>query len=628
MCGIVSNFRPGGQATSLMLAALEHRGPDFAGEWWSPERECWLGHTRLAILDLSSKGAQPMHDSVNGNVIVFNGEIYNHRELRQQLASCHPSWQGSSDTETLLIAYRRWKSGMLSRLKGMFALVIYDAETKSLFVARDRLGIKPLYYTWRDGALGIASEVRVLLNGTRPVPTHHAVSAFLQFGACPETDLIFPEVKSFPAGHWMSVSAEGAPRLKRFWPPPRFNCQPVDDPAQRVRELLERAVEEHLLADVPVAGFLSGGIDSSIITALAARTTTNRLQTFTVGFPCAAFDETDVAEAVAKRCGTEHHRIEVSDEESCHLVREAVEKMDLPSVDAINTYIVARKVAAQGIKVALSGLGGDELFGGYPSFTDVPKLKWLARLPGPLRRQLSWFGALGRRLADLPSDGVAALTLWRRRFWTEHMLRKAELPLAFAQHEEVPDLPDDFARVSWVELSGYMRHLLLRDSDQMSMAVSLELRVPFLDHELVEFVLGLSARAKKPTLLTKALLVEACRDLLPEAVYKRSKMGFALPMADWMRGPLASFVTDAMREIIERDYLSGTFADRLVADFKSGRLHWTRLWSVVVLGHYLRRLDGIELPLNNEPIPNSSKGGEPELVFVPGVPLVGGVKGE
>jgi len=264
--------------------------------------------------------------------------------------------------------------------------------------------------------------------------------------------------------------------------------------------------------------------------------------------------------------------------------------MDLPSVDAVNTYLVARKVAQHGIRVALSGLGGDELFGGYPSFRDVPKLKWFAQIPGPLRRRLAWFGATGRRLADVPPGDVAVLTAWRRFFWTGPMLRKAGLPLSHALLEEAPDLPDDFARVSWVELTGYMRHQLLRDSDQMSMAVSLELRVPLLDHALVEYVLGLTARMKSPGARPKSLLIEACRDLLPEAVHNRNKMGFGLPMAAWMRGPLGSYVSEGLNETVERNFLGRVFADRLAADFQSGRLHWTRLWSVVVLGHYLNRV--------------------------------------
>jgi asparagine synthase (glutamine-hydrolysing) len=282
----------------------------------------------------------------------------------------------------------------------------------------------------------------------------------------------------------------------------------------------------------------------------------------------------------------------LDDDETALIITEAVEKFDLPSVDALNTYIIAKKVAGQGIKVALSGLGGDELFGGYPSFRDVPRLKWLSRLPSHFRGSLGRLGAgaRGQRLSDLPGGNNASqLALWRRRFWTDAMLDDANLPAPALDCGEIPDLPDDFARISWVELTRYMRQTLLRDSDQMSMAVSLELRVPFLDHELVEFVLGLPASAKTRFRMVKGLLVEACRDLLPPTVYRRPKMGFGLPMADWMRGPLKNLVEEGLGEVTALNLLSEETVQKLAGQFEVGTLHWTRLWSIAILGHYLRR---------------------------------------
>ena len=266
-------------------------------------------------------------------------------------------------------------------------------------------------------------------------------------------------------------------------------------------------------------------------------------------------------------------------------VTEAVGHLDLPSVDAINTYVVSRAVAGRGVKVALSGLGGDELFGGYPSFRDAPRLKWLAMLPRALRKIVG-----GERLADLPNDAdIGQLAQWRRRFFSDTMLQEAGLSPDPTPFECPVDLPDDFARISWAELTGYMRRMLLRDSDQMSMAVSLELRVPFLDHELVEYSLGLSAAEKQRYGGGKGLLVEACRDLLPAAVYQRPKMGFALPMQTWMTGPLAAFVDDGLREVMSRKLLPEKFVAEARARFTAGRLHWTRLWSMVVLGHFVRQ---------------------------------------
>lgn len=592
MCGIAAVLTVGSPARPLDLEKLAHRGPDARGEWISPDARVWLGHTRLAIVDLSPTGAQPMYDPVAGNVIVFNGEIYNHRELREEMREAGVQWAGSSDTETLLIGYRLWGEGLLQRVKGMFALVIFDRAGNRLFVARDPLGIKPLYYEASPDGMRLASEVRVLMAGTNPTPERKAIGSFLQWGTCPEAEFVFPAIKMLPAGHRMWVKTDGSTELERYWPAKSF--PPVEEtgaPA-RVRHLLEVSVASHLMADVPVASFLSGGIDSSIITALAARAMGgSSLQTFSIGFPAAVFDETSIAANVARRYATDHHRIEVSDDEAIALVQEAVLKMDAPSVDAINTFIVSKKVAEQGVKVALSGLGADELFGGYPSFRDVPLLHWIGMIPKNIRRLGANFGKLGARLADLPSGDLMATAIWRRRLWSDEMLQSAGLPISPLRMETPPKLSDDFARISWAELNVYMRQMLLRDSDQMSMAASLELRVPFLDRDLVEYTLRLPAREKTHYRIPKGLLVEACRDLLPEKVYNRPKMGFSLPMDLWMRGPLLAFSQAGLEETERLAILVPGTVERVRQAFAGRKIHWTRIWSLVVLGHYLQKLD-------------------------------------
>ncbi len=591
MCGIAFHFNSLGQASPLDLRLIHHRGPDSSGEWRSEDGHFWLGNTRLAIVDLSASGAQPMTDPATGNVIVINGEIYNHRAVRELLGS-EVRWQGTSDTETVLQSYARWGHGLLDRIKGMFAFAIYDAARQEIFVARDRLGIKPLYFVREADGMRFASEVKMLVQAGRQAITPRAISGYLEWGACPEDNLLFPDVDVVPAGHALTLSRDGALKQWQYWPPPRpMRTSPKDAPAE-VRRLLEAAVAEHLLADVPVASFLSGGIDSSVVTALAARHLGGRLQTFAVGFEAAEFDESAIANEVAVRYATDHHRIALTDEEVIHSVTEAVSWLDLPSSDGINSYIVSRAVAARGVKVALSGLGGDELFGGYPSFRDVPRLKLLAALPRGAQKLLGAAVKLGDRLADLPrSRDAYALALWRRRFLTERTIREAGLPVEANAGEPMPVLPDDFAQISWAELTGYMRRMLLRDSDQMSMAVSLEMRVPFLDHELVEYVLGLPAAAKNIGARPKGLLIEACRDLLPRSVYDRPKRGFVLPMQTWMRGPLAAFVEAGLRETETRNLLPKIFVQKMRAAFAHDGLHWTRLWSLVVLGHFARRHD-------------------------------------
>ena len=602
MCGIAIHFSLNGPATPLDLTLIRHRGPDSFGGWTSPDGQCWLGSTRLAIIDLSPSGEQPMTDPATGNVIVSNGEIYNHRALRAQLGP-DVSWKGTSDTETLLQGYARWGHEVLDRLKGMFAFAIYDAAREELFLARDRLGIKPLYFTLDASGLRAASEGRMLLGPGMSGITPQSISGYLQWGACPERNLLYPGLRSLPAGHAMTITRQGQIKTWRFWPARKAFVSSTDNVLRRVRDLIDRAVDEHLLSDVPVASFLSGGIDSSIVTAVAAQKLEKKLQTFSVGFDLAEFDETAIAQEIAERYRTDHHRIQLSDEEVIHSVTEAVEKLDLPSVDAINTYIVSRAVAAHGVKVALSGLGGDELFGGYPSFRDVPRLKLIAGLPRPLRNFLGRVAGLGDRLADIPARaGAGELARWRRRFFTDEMIRGAGLPAATAPFECPVELPDDYARVSWAELTGYMRRMLLRDADQMSMAVSLELRVPFLDHELVEYVLGLPEAAKKRYPGTKGLLVEACRDLLPAAVYRRPKAGFVLPMKVWMLGPLASFVEEGLRETVSRRLLPEAFVNEISGAFQGGRLHWTRVWSIVVLGHFAKRSELSRAPDEDTPI--------------------------
>jgi asparagine synthase (glutamine-hydrolysing) len=588
MCGIAVHFNSSGWATPLDLELIRHRGPDACGEWCSPGGRYWLGNTRLAIVDLSPTGAQPMIDPATDNVIVTNGEIYNHHAVREQLGP-NVDWRGTSDTETLLVGYARWGRAVVDHIKGMFAFAIYDAARQELFLARDHLGQKPLYYVVEPGDVRVASEVRVLVDGSDKI-TPAAVSAYLQWGACPESQLIYPRIQALPAGHAMAIAADGAIESWRYWPKQKAFVSSTDNVVPRVRGLIDKAVEEHLLSDVPVATFLSGGIDSSVITALAAQKLANKLETYSVGFDLAQFDESPIADEVARRYGTNHHQIRLSEEQVIESVTEAVTKLDLPSVDAINTYIVARAVASHGVKVALSGLGGDELFGGYPSFRDVPRLQLLAAMPAFLRRLVSLAGNRGDRLAEVPSTGDAIeLAYWRRRFFTDESIRRAGLPLTRETLEVPGALPDDFSRISWAELNGYMRRMLLRDADQMSMAVSLELRVPFLDHELVEYVLGLPVVAKKRYGGVKGLLVEACRDLLPVSVYQRPKAGFVLPMKQWMLGPLASFVEKGSLETVTRGLLAESFVNQMREKFQRRQLHWSRLWSIVVLGHYARR---------------------------------------
>lgn len=588
MCGIIGNFGKIDEATKRSLGFLRHRGPDASGDWTSPDGLCWLGHQRLSILELSDAGAQPMVSASGRSVIVFNGEIYNHLEVRERLEKI--PWRGHSDTETLLEAWESLGESCLAHFRGMFAFAIYDLDSGTLHLVRDRLGIKPLYFR-RQAAktLSFASEVRALLQGRRPILTNNSLVCYLATGHTPAQGEIGEGVEILSPGSLLRIDRNGDLCRRTWWKcaqkPPHPAPESLDQLQAVVRSHVESAVVEHLLADVPVAAFLSGGIDSSIISLVAARHLGSSLRTFCIGFPHAGFDERSVARLVAERIGSQHTEIEVGPTDCQQWAVEAVAAMDLPSADAINTYIVSKAVRQAGIQVALSGLGGDELFGGYPSFSDIPRLGFLQKMPPPLARALVRFLPPGAREK---LDGATAfdsftLALLRRRWWSGAALKSAGLQGAvpWPAHEEV--FLDNMQAISAAEILGYMEPMLLRDSDQMSMAVSLELRVPFLDHRLVEFVLSLPEKWKRGR-PPKRLLIDSFADILPNEVWNRPKQGFALPMDDWMRGPLREFCRHGVDAARAR--LDARFVDSAVAAFQEKKLHWTRLWQIAVLGHY------------------------------------------
>ena len=606
MCGIAGiSLKSGnapeqfGSAIARMMECLRHRGPDSQGSAWvhanaAQEGGAWIANTRLAILDLSPAGSQPMYDRATGNYIVLNGEIYNHLEIRQELAGQVDQWNSSSDTETVLRAYAAWGAECVHRLHGMFALAIFDAARNVLWCARDRLGIKPFYF-WR-GSLGVvfASEVRAILGSgcVRPTCDQTGLAHFIRFGSLSEPYTMFEDIESLPAGCWMEIRAGEVAGTKRFWRPATLG-EDYDHstPHVVIRRHLERSVREHLLSDVPVASLLSGGIDSSIITALAAQQSSRPIRTFTVGFAGHSLDESEFARAVAKQYATEHHEVRLSDEEVIASVPAAVAAMDLPSADGVNTYIVAKAVADSGTKVVLSGLGGDELFGGYRSFRMLPLVHRWAPLLGFIPGFVRGFLPGGKRSVELTSAGASFRDryLALRSFWSLQELqamgisgRWQEEPFASPAGEV--SLP---TAVSQLELGHYMRNVLLRDADTMSMAHSVEMRVPFLDSELVEYCLraGVVRRHKE-------LLQQATRDLLPVATYTRRKQGFELPMDAWMRGPLRGFVREGIIKLREAGLLPQVDLSRMQADFEVRRLSWARLWQMVVLGHWAERYLG------------------------------------
>ncbi len=602
MCGIVGIATTGHHsmepesAMRRMLGSIRHRGPDDSGCELVARAagETWLGNTRLAIQDLSPAGHQPMRDPQTGNWIVINGEIYNHREVRRALPALENGWRSSGDTETVLQAYAVWGRDCLQRLRGMFALAIWDEAAGELWCARDRLGIKPFYFHSDENRFVFASEVRALLASglIERRLNSHGLAGFVRFGSLPEPNTLVEGVESLPAGHWLRVREGKVVEQQRYWSPnpDSINALPEAEIIKTLRHELERAVEEHLLSDVPVASFLSGGIDSSIVTALAAQASSSPIKTFTVGFRDAELDESEYAQAVAARYRTDHQRVLLTDDEAVEMVSDAVAAMDLPSADGVNTYVVSSAVARRGIKVVLSGLGGDELFGGYRSFKLLPQMeRWASvasLLPKRLRRMAAGGGSNGQRAAEMTGADLSVSDRYNfmRAMWADRELQQMGIiPMGYSIPEPSPRLTGA-TQVSLLELQGYMRSTLLRDSDAMSMAHSLELRVPLLDHELVETCLNAQVAGSGQ----KTMLLAAAGNLLPDGIANRPKQGFVFPMDRWMRGPLQHFVADGISHLRQADIFSGLELDQFVERFRAGQLAWARLWSFVVLGHWVK----------------------------------------
>jgi asparagine synthase (glutamine-hydrolysing) len=595
-----------------MTAALAHRGPDDHGYWDRVADGVAFGHRRLSILDTSSAGRQPMRSRSGRLHIVYNGEIYNFREIRSELQALGHRFETQTDTEALLAAWESWGSDALSRLKGMWAFAIWDSAERELVLVRDRLGIKPLYYARAGEAILFASEIRSLLasGSISDRVDRQAIWDYLRQGSIVEPRTLLADVRALPAGHVLRLR-DGCLRIERYWdvaeatagaralPPPRY-----EDAVSEVRRLLEQSCAYHLVSDVPVGAFLSGGIDSTAVVALASRIAAQPLRTFALGFGTEhrALDELYWARLVADRLGCEHTEIVLAADEIEGLIDRVASGLDQPSVDGANTFVVS-EAARRSVVVALSGLGGDELFAGYPHFARFARSARLApagmdrlrrsawpavsaRLPGRIRQTVD-------TLVAGPAERLASFRLLGNDTDNRSALSESFLD-GFVPVDAIErasqllrcDL-DAIAQVSYAEINGYLRDTLLRDADAMSMAHSLEIRPMLLDHELVEYAFGLPAEYKLGAGRIKRVLVDALADLLPAEVITRPKMGFDLPFAAWLQGPLRARALDLLESDAARSLFSRPFLDTLRRNVNGGRVRQHRLWSIMVLLAYL-----------------------------------------
>lgn len=614
-------------AVRAMSAAQVHRGPDSDGYWSSVEpgstdaQGCVLAHRRLAIVDLSDAGRQPMHDPA-GHVIAFNGEVYNYRELRDELIEQGESFVSDCDTEVVLRMLVSDGVEAAERFNGMFALACWDPATRRLGLLRDRVGIKPLYYATLDRAGGttvlFASEMRAILASgmiDRRIDPD-GLDSYLWNGFVIGPGTLIRGVSLLPAGTSLGIEAGQSPgEPESYWRLPDASGQRAG--FDEVKDTLDSAVKRRLMADVPLGVFLSGGIDSSAVAAIASRVAPDAVHTFNIGFPEAEFDESHYAQAVADQLGTTHRCIELTESHFAEHLDDAMGSIDQPTFDAINTYFVSRAVREAGVTVALAGTGGDELFGGYTSYRDLPSAKRWSRTAGVLPKALVGAGAKAvARVKSGPLGDVPPQTRWGKladvmatrgglvdlyqvsyALYTREFLNDLRQPddgvpygLPARTHDTLSGLiagSDDLHAVSMLELSCFIGQRLLRDTDAASMAVSLEARVPLLDHTLIEAVARLDEGERFSPLGSKRMLRRLALDGLDPASFDRPKSGFVLPIDTWVRRGLKEQLHATLhdRGLCEQVGIDPDAVTRLWSAFQDGApgLYWSRIWAIYVV---------------------------------------------
>lgn len=626
-----------------MAAAMVHRGPDEEGFLVNDPRApgAALGMRRLSIIDLAG-GHQPVWNESGDVAVVFNGELYNYRELSQRLKMAGHQFHTKSDTEILVHGWEEWGEDLLNELRGMFTFALLDlrkhfATVPVLFIARDPLGIKPLYYSQTSQGFLFASEVRALLASglvSRELSSD-ALTAYLLFGSISEPVTLIDEVFSLPPGHCMLLhlpDRRRSPRARPWWDPRRTPAardpkRPRDfaTASMRLRTLLDDAVRAHLIADVPVGLFLSSGLDSSAVAILAARAQ-QHIQSFTLTFPDTPYDEGPLARVIAQSAGTRHSEVPLQGADMLARLDEALAALDQPTMDGINTYFVSWAAREVGLKVALSGLGGDELFGGYRSFADTPKLaqvKMISRLvPESFRRITapminSFLARSGSAdAARKASDAwLAPDVLPHPYFFTRLLFPPSDLARLTAPQFRTSAVANDgvsldptwmgwleraadqaeaaepMGGISWLEMRTYMASTLLHDTDSVSMARSLEVRVPFLDTPLVEFVHALPDDARVQSGVSKGLLRAALAGLIPAEILNQKKRTFTLPWENWLRTSLRSQIEASLKDLAPalQARVKAAGVRQVWDNFMREQTSWSRPWSLYVLNEWCRQ---------------------------------------
>lgn len=619
MCGIVGAV--GGdkglivnrEIAEAMCQAIEHRGPDDRGMLYAPP--AFIGMQRLSIIDLDS-GHQPIHNEDKSIWVVFNGEIYNYRELRQELETCGHRFYTQSDSECIVHAYEEYGERCFERFRGMFAIAIWDQRHARLVLARDRLGKKPLYYAHVNGNLIFGSELKSLLlvPGVGHELLDDAIYDYMLYGYIPTPRSIFADIHKLRPGYSLRYEQNRVTQ-RRYWQltfKPKWQGDEAEL-TQRLHDHLDDAVRVRLMSDVPFGAFLSGGLDSSVIVALMARHMDRPVKTFSIGFKEAAYNELNDARQVAQHVGAEHHEL-VVEPEAVMLAEKLVWHFDEPFADssAIPTYLVSQ-MAAEHVKMVLSGDGGDEAFAGYERYRKYAIMEKLRRfsppgLPGGLRmlgrsvpggigRRLSW---LGERLSlPYPDDYLSGVALCTPQQAAALLGRPdaqaagyGDLAECFSTDEEI----DKIDRIVGGDVSSYLLDDILVKVDRMTMANSLEARAPLLDHKLMEFAARLPVSLKLRSSGGKYLLRQVARSLLPESILNKRKQGFAIPLSEWFRTSLGDMLRDLVssRAFRERGIFDPVAVERSIAAHVRGEAdHGEHLWLVLTFELWARQfLDG------------------------------------
>ena len=584
IAGIISPALPVPEIEAMvgeMCQILKHGGPDDEGFYTCAEQYLVLGNRRLALIDLSPGGHMPMSYAEERYWITYNGDLYNYIEIREELQKAGYLFKSNSDTEVILAAFAAWGTNAFRRFNGMFALALWDNETKTIYLARDVSGIKPLYYALTKEGLAFASEIRAFANipwlqGKNPNwPVY-----LLAYGHLPEPVTTLKEVKPLHKGTFLRYQqSTGKWDIESF---AHYNYQEDigdrEEAKSQIREGLQKAVKRHLLSDAPIGVFLSGGLDSGIMATLAEKYHTDTLKTLSIDFEDKKYSEKKYQDLLLQQLNCPNWQEVLTEKEFQENLPRIINDMDLPGCDGLNTWFISKYAKESGLKAVLSGVGGDELFGGYPSFSRIGAVQWIEKIPAALLRAGRHSGSKKlKRMAYLSLGGAKGFYLFLRGQFIPSVIAKqlgASEREVWNILEEQPEMnaihrlsPGNQA--SWLEMNMYMQNQLLRDSDVMSMAHGVEIRVPFLDKDFVSLALRLQSSVKYAGPLPKQLLIDSFRSDLPEPVWNRPKMGFSFPFAEWLGK--SEFVKDRM---------GGTAKYK---KFIAGQIHWSQFMALLLL---------------------------------------------